>query len=102
MTNSTFALAIGTAWLVMPLMAVAGRTMDGPRAHFVLAAAAAVALEAPGFEVETGTHWRFGGTAFLVGTVVHLCAGTGANSGEASVPVVVGVWVHSVGVFGVE
>ena len=95
-----FALTLATAWLVIPLVAGAGRPMDGPLANFVVAGAATAAVVAADLDVETTDVWTFSGATFLAGAAVHLLGDTGANSGEAGPLVVIGVWVVSVVVAG--
>ena len=96
--NLVFALPLATAWLVMPLLSAVGRPADGVMANVAVSSVAVVALAVANVEVDTDVVWKFSGAAFVVATAIHLLVGTGANSGEAPVPVVVGVWIVSVGV----
>ena len=84
-----FALSLATALLVLPLLSAAGRTMDGSIVNGIVAVAVAVGILAADADVENAEIWTFSGIAFLVG--VHLLGETGANAGDASATVVVGV-----------
>ncbi|WP_135828328.1 hypothetical protein [Halorussus halobius] len=92
----TFGLSLAFAVLVLPLASSVGRTELGLVAGPVASALVAVGILARTPTLENGAVWRFGGLTFLVAAGVHLLAGTGANAGEASPAVVVGVWVVAV------
>jgi len=96
----TFGLSLAAAVLVLPLASSVGRTELGLVVGTVASALVAVGVLAWRPGLENGIVWRFGGLTFLVAAGVHLLAGTGANAGEASPAVVVGVWLLAVGVAG--